>query len=116
ERRAIKRNLSDLTLLLTDAVRCDERHDVRGCMTLHHAPPMIEAVDRRRRRWFAPDRGRIEQNFRADQGHGARAFGEPLVPTDADAEGAEARLPDLEAGVAGREVELLLITRTVGNV
>ncbi len=53
---------------------------------------------------------------RAHQRHAARGLGEPLVPADADAERAEARLPDAEAGVAGREVELLVVARALRDV
>ncbi|MNN49795.1 hypothetical protein D3C81_1643450 [compost metagenome] len=62
------------------------------------------------------DGGRIHQDVGALQRHGAGALGVPLVPADADADAAETRAPDLETGVAGTEVVLLLIAGAVGDV
>ncbi len=69
---------------------------------------------------LAADRGRVEQQFRPHQHHRARGFGIPLVPAHADAQRPAGRglrrRPHLEPGIAGAEVELLLVTGTVGNV
>src|SRR5689334_6436447 len=66
---------------------------------------------------FGADGGRVEEDLRAHQHHRARRLRIPLVPAYPDA---ERRLvwavPDLEAGVAGAEVELLLVTGAVGDV
>ena len=62
------------------------------------------------------DGGRIEQDVGAGEHHGARRLRVPLVPADADADGAELGVPRLEARVAGAEVVLLLVAGPVGDV
>src|SRR3546814_6699213 len=62
------------------------------------------------------DGGRIEQDLRAHQRHGARALRKPLVPADGGAQRAVARVPHPKAGVAGIEVVFFLVARPVGNV
>jgi len=84
-------------------------------VALHDALPVPLAVDRGIARLRA-DRRRVEQDLGALEGHGAGGLGEPLVPADADADRRVRRAPDAEAGVAGIEIELLLIARAVGNV
>uniref|UniRef100_A0A0N4ZLB6 PE-PGRS family protein n=1 Tax=Parastrongyloides trichosuri TaxID=131310 RepID=A0A0N4ZLB6_PARTI len=102
-------------LLVADAVGADDRHDVGHGVTLHGAPPRGGGVQGGVMR-LAADGGGVEQNLRAQQRHAAGALGEPLVPADADADAAEAGVPDLEAGVAGAEVVLLLIAGAVRNM
>src|SRR4029078_9250627 len=59
----------------------------------------------------------IEEDLGAHEHHGAGRFRIPLIPADADAERRHVRaVPDLETSVAGAEVELLFITRAVGDV
>ena len=65
---------------------------------------------------FGADRRRVHEDVRAHQRHAARGFGEPLVPADADADRAEARLPHAEARVTGREIELLVVARPLRDV
>src|ERR1019366_811767 len=65
---------------------------------------------------LAADAGRIEEELGAEEHHRARRLGEPLVPTDADADGRELRLPRAKPGVAGAEVELLFVAGAVGDV
>src|SRR5690606_39278536 len=92
-----------------------DRHDVGHGVPLHGAPPRgggVQGVVMR----LGADGGRVEQDLRPLQHHGAGGLGVPLVPADADADAAEARVPDLEAGVAGAAVVLLLIAGTVRNV
>ena len=43
-------------------------------------------------------------------------FGIPLVPADADADAAELGAKALKAEIAGREIELFVVQRVVGNV
>ncbi len=62
------------------------------------------------------DRSRVEQDFGAHQHHRARDLGIPLVPADADAERGPCARPDLEAAIAGAEVEFFLIAGAVGDV
>ena len=62
------------------------------------------------------DRGRIEEDRRAAQRGEARALGIPLVPADERADPPGLRVEGLEAEVAGREVELLVEERVVGDV
>src|SRR5690606_17494276 len=102
-------------LLPADPVGGDERHQVRPGMALHDALPVAGGIELRVVRLRADGR-RIEQDFRALQGHGARRLREPLVPADADADAARPCLPHPEAGIAGREIELLRIARPVRYV
>src|SRR5262249_17821571 len=81
----------------------------------HGALPGVLRVERGVVRLGA-DRRRVEEDLRAEERHGARALGEPLVPADADADRAVPRLPGSEAGVARAEVELLLVAGAVGDV
>ena len=115
ERRPIERHLVLLAALDTDAIRRDERHHVRGGMSLHAALPVIARVDAGVVRLRA-DGGRIEQHVCAHQRHAARRLRKPLVPADADAERAVTGLPDAKARVAGREVVLLVVAGTLRDV
>ena len=56
------------------------------------------------------DRRRVDQHFRAVQRRQPRPFGIPLVPAHQHADAAEARVEGAEAGVAGREI-ILLVSR-----
>src|SRR3990167_881229 len=109
------RAVKNLPFLVADAVRGDDGNDVRNGVTDQRAPPARLGVEAGIFR-LRPDRGRIEENLSAEQRHRPRRFREPLVPADADADAAELRAPDFEAGVAGTEIEFFLIARTVGNV
>ena len=62
------------------------------------------------------DRGRVEKDGGALQRGQARAFRVPLVPADERADAAGAGVEGLEPHVAGREVELLIEGRVVGDV
>ena len=100
---------------MADAVRGDDRHGVGYGVALHGALPRHGGVQCGVMR-FRADGGRIHQDVGALQGHGAGGLGIPLVPADADADAAEAGAPDLEAGVAGTEVVLLLIAGAVRDM
>jgi hypothetical protein len=65
---------------------------------------------------LAADGGGVEEQLRALEAHDARGLRKPLVPADPRTDHGVARLPGLEAGVAGVEVELLLVARAVGDV
>ena len=65
---------------------------------------------------LAADRGGVEQQLRAHQHHRARGFGIPLVPAHAHAQRRARPVPHLEAGIAGAEIEFLLISRPVRNM
>ncbi len=97
------------------AIRRHHRDHVGDRVALHGPPPGISGVERGVVRLRA-DGGRIEQHLGAAEHHGAGGLRVPLVPADADAEPAEAGVPDLEAGVAGPEVVLLLVAGAVGDV
>ena len=58
----------------------------------------------------------IEQDLGTLQRHQPRRFGKPLVPADAHAQAAKSRRETAKPQIAGREVELLVIERIVGNV
>src|SRR5690606_36367390 len=62
------------------------------------------------------DGGGVEKQVRAPERHRPGRFGEPLVPADAYPDGAEARAPRLEPGVARVEVVLLLVAGSVRDV
>ena len=115
ERRTIEGDVVAILLLAADAIGSHQRHQVGSGMALLHALPVIARADAGVVR-FATDGGRVEQEFRAEQGHAARRFGEPLVPADTDADPCVAGLPDLEAGVARIEVVLLVVARAVRDV
>ena len=88
-----------------------------GVGALDGAPgvELRRAVLRFFRRVPADGRG-IEENVRAAQAGQARAFGIPLVPADQRGDAAEARVEAGKAEVAGREVELFVVERIVGDV
>src|SRR5260370_4016567 len=62
------------------------------------------------------DRGGIEKNVRALQRGQACAFRIPLVPAHQRAHASIFRIKSLEAEIAGREVELFVVKRIVGDV
>ena len=62
------------------------------------------------------DGGRVEEDGRAPQRGEPRGLRVPLVPADEGADAARASVEGLEAEVAGREVELLVEERVVGDV
>ena len=62
------------------------------------------------------DRRRIEQHVGALQRSEACAFGIPLVPAHERPDPSHARVERTEAQVAGREIELLVVGRIVGDV
>ena len=111
ERRAVE----NLTRLVTDPIGRNHRHDVGHRVADHSPLPQVFSVELGIVGLRA-DGGGIEQHFGALEHHRARGFGEPLIPADADAHGAELRLPRLEAGVAGTEIELFLVARTIGDM
>src|SRR6185437_9806237 len=57
-----------------------------------------------------------QQQVGPHQGHRPGGLREPLVPADADPDPAVPGVPHAEPGVAGGEVELLLVPRPVGDV
>ena len=62
------------------------------------------------------DGARIDDEVRAAQRAQPGGLGKPLVPADQGADPREPRLEDGVAEVAGREVELLVVERIVGDV
>ena len=62
------------------------------------------------------DGGGVEENLGALHRGETGAFREPLIPADQRADRRHLRLPRDEAGVAGREIELLVEQRVVRNV
>src|ERR1043165_3359695 len=62
------------------------------------------------------DRRGIEQDGGALQGGETRAFGIPLIPADQRADASHAGVERAKSQIAGREVELLVVRRVVGNV
>src|SRR5262245_44661831 len=84
-------------------------------MALHGALPLEMRVERGVVR-LRTDGGGVEQDLGAFEHKRPRRFRVPLIPADADADGAGARWPRLEAGVAGAEVIFLHVARPVGDV
>src|ERR1700694_2062576 len=80
-------------------------------MALHGSLPVSARADARIL-WCRADRGGVEQHLGAQQRHGARRFRKPLVPADRYAELGVARVEHLETGIARREIELLVVSRT----
>src|SRR5205823_7260186 len=58
----------------------------------------------------------IEQDGGTLQGGETSAFGIPLVPADQRADASHTRVERAEAQIAGREIELLVVRRVVGDV
>lgn len=84
-------------------------------MTLHGSSPVTRAVNAGILR-LRTDGGGVHDDFSAHQSHDTSSLGEPLIPTNGNAQLAELGIPDLEASITRVEVELLFITRTIGNV
>lgn len=82
---------------------------------MHGSSPVTTAVEAAVLR-FAANGGGVHDDFSTHQSHATSTFREPLIPADSNTQLAVLGLPDLEAGITGVEVELLLITRTIGNV
>ena len=83
-------------------------------MTLHTPSPVRHAVYIKYR--LGAYRCGVKYHIRAHESHAAGAFRKPLIPAYTDADLSEAGVPDLEAGVAGREVEFFLIELIIRNV
>ena len=115
ERRAVEHDAAVVAELLADPVARHHRHVVRRRVALHRATPM-SAADQRVVLRLAADGGGVHQHLRAHQRHDASRFGEPLVPANCNAKFTVFRVPDLETRVAGAEVELLFVARSIGNV
>ena len=115
ERRAVEHDAAVVAELLADPVARHHRHVVRRRVALHRATPMA-AADQRVVLRLAADGGGVHQHLRAHQRHDASRFGEPLVPANRNAKFTVFRVPDLETRVAGAEVELLFVARSIGNV
>src|SRR5579883_3437070 len=62
------------------------------------------------------DGGGIKENDCAGKRAEARAFGIPLMPADEHAEASEGGNEIQKSGVAGGEVELLVVKRVIGDV
>src|SRR5690606_16642382 len=108
ERGAVEGDVVAVLLLGADAVAGDQRHQVGAGVALLDALPVVARGDVRVM-WLAADGGGVEQQFGAHQRHAARGLGEPLVPADRHADLRVAGVPDLEAGVAGVEIVLLVV-------
>src|SRR3546814_3210345 len=104
-----------LPVLGADAVGGDHGHDIGHAVAHHRALPHAAGVEVGVVRLVA-DGGGEEQDIRPHQHHRARGFGIPLIPADADADRPVARLPQPATGVAGPEIEFLLIARNIGNM
>ena len=84
-------------------------------MTLHGSSPVSSAVNTSVLR-LGTDSGGVHDDLSAHQSHDTSSFRVPLIPTNGNAQLAELSIPDLEASITRVEVELLFITRTIGNV
>ena len=84
-----RRPVEALPVLLADAVRRDDGDDVGHGVPDHRALPGVARVEVGLVR-LAADGRRVEEHLGAEEHHGARRLGEPLVPADADAERAVA--------------------------
>lgn len=115
EGAAVERDRARLAGFGADAVARHERHHVGGRVAALDVLPVRARIDRGVVR-LAADGRRIEQDFGARERHCARAFREPLVPADADADACVGRVPDFETRVARREIVLLGIAGAVGDV
>ncbi len=115
ERGAVEGDVVAVLLFGADAVAGDQRHQVGAGVALLDALPVVARGDVRVM-WLAADGGGVEQQFGAHQRHAARGLGEPLVPTDGHADPGVAGVPDLEAGIAGVEVVLLVVAGAVRDV
>ena len=62
------------------------------------------------------DSGRIDKYLRTSQRHESCGFGIPLIPANQYAQTPHTGIDRLESHVAGREVELLVVARVVGDV
>ena len=62
------------------------------------------------------DGGGVDEKFGTLQRHETGSFGVPLVPTNLYAEATDRGLDRVEAQVAWREVELLVVGRVIGDV
>ncbi len=79
-------------------------------MALHRALPMGGAVQIGIMR-LGSDGGREHQHLGAHQSQRPCGFRKPLIPTHPASQPGVTRLNHLEPGIAGREIELLLIAR-----
>ena len=107
--------VEDLAVFVADAVGRADGDDIAHGVSLHGPAPARGGVETAVM-GLRPDGGGVEQHLRAHQRHGARRFRKPLVPANAHADAAERGIPDLEAGIAGAEIVLLLIARPVGDM
>ena len=122
EAASVERQRRGLLLILAvrddclgaDTVSRDHRNEIRRRVTLHAAPPVRHGIAVENR--LGTDGGRVEQQFRALQRHAARGLREPLVPADTDADFRISRIPDLEAGISGRKIELFLIVMIIRDM
>src|SRR5690606_19529378 len=105
---AVEGDVVAILLLPPYPVAGHQRHQVGPSMALLHPLPVILGSNGRIM-GLAADGGGIEENLRALQRHGPGALREPLVPADPHAYGGIAGLPDLEPGIAGVEVVLLVV-------
>ncbi len=101
-----------------DAIHGRDEHAVRDRVRALRGLPgvALRLVDRRILAIEPADRGGIDEHVRAGERRQSRAFREPLIPAHEDTELAARRLVHAEAEIAGREVELLVEERVVGNV
>ena len=109
---------ADVAVLVADAIHARDVDAVGdGVGALNGLPGIVlrraELVFLRR---MPADGGGIEEDLGALQRGEARAFGIPLVPADERADAAVRRVDGLESEIAGREVELLVVERIVGDV
>src|SRR5437867_2532564 len=66
--------------------------------------------------WMPTNGGWIEDDLRAAECRQTCRFRKPLIPADERAYASVARLERAKAEIAGREVELFVIERIIGNV
>ncbi len=85
-------------------------------MAVHGPAPHVGGVVAGLAPDLVADGGRVDQEIGTLEGHGPGRLGEPLVPADTDTDAAVAGGPGPETGVAGAEVELLLVSRPVRDV
>src|SRR5690606_20310315 len=100
---------------VADAIGGDHRHAIADRVADHRPAPHAAGVHFRILR-LAADGGGIEQHFRAVQRQHAGGFRIPLVPAHTDTDPGAEHVPHLEPVVARAEIELLLVSRAIGNV
>ena len=96
----------------------DNEDPVGDCVGTHHGLPGVQLAGSKRFLFFRlpSDRGGINQDLCSRQRRQPRGFGEPLIPTDADANLAQRSWNRLKAFVTGREVKFFVEEGVIRDV